>query len=307
MRVSFASFGRTSAAALALAIGAWLVPAMPVLAKDPPPAAKATVSPDFGKVADPFQKALIALDGKKAKLPASQEKLLEALSATGKPLVVVLLNGSAIAATFADKHANAVLEAWYPGEAGAKAIADTLMGANNPSGRLPLTFYASEEQLPPFADYSMKNRTYRYFTGRPLYGFGYGLSYTSFAYDKLKLSRSMLHAGESLTAEVEVSNTGKRDGEEVAQLYLMPPAEGNGGLSPKLQLEGFQRVSLKAGERRVVKFTLDPRMLSEVDGQGERAVQPGSYRLAIGGAQPGDSKADQMTSFSIEGMQTLPR
>jgi beta-glucosidase len=242
-------------------------------------------------------------------LPASQENLLEKLAATGKPLVVVLLNGSALAVNFADQHANAVLEAWYPGEAGAKAIADTLTGANNPAGRLPLTFYSSVNDLPPFADYSMKNRTYRYFTGSPLYQFGYGLSYTHFSYSHLKLSHQKLKAGESLVAEANVTNSGSRAGDEVAELYLVPPANGNSGLSPKLQLEGFQRVSLQPGESRTVKFILDPRLLSEVDSQGVRAVQPGTYQLAIAGSQPKDPKAPataQMATFVIEGTQELP-
>lgn len=243
-------------------------------------------------------------------LPASQEKLLKELAATGKPLVVVLLNGSALAVNFADQHAGALLEAWYPGEAGAKAIADTLTGKNDPSGRLPLTFYASEAQLPAFDDYSMKNRTYRYFTGKPLYEFGYGLSYTKFTYGDVKLSSKTVKAGNSLTAEVKVANSGQYAGDEVVQLYLMPPVEGNGGLSPKVQLEGFQRVSLKPGESRAVTFTLDPRLLSEVDSQGVRAVQPGKYRVAVGGAQPNDAKlgqAERLTEFTIEGTQVLPR
>ena len=224
--------------------------------------------------------------------------------------MVVLLNGSALAVNFADQHADALLEAWYPGEAGAKAIADTLTGKNDPSGRLPLTFYASEAQLPPFDDYSMKNRTYRYFTGKPLYEFGYGLSYTKFTYGDVKLSSKTVKAGNSLTAEVKVANSGQYAGDEVVQLYLMPPVEGNGGLSPKVQLGGFQRVSLKPGESRTVTFTLDPRLLSEVDAQGVRAVQPGRYRIAVGGAQPKDAKlgqAERLTEFTIEGTQVLPR
>ncbi len=243
-------------------------------------------------------------------LPASQEALLEKLTATGKPVVVVLLNGSALAVNFADQHASAVVEAWYPGEAGGKAIADVLTGAVNPSGRLPVTFYAASSDLPEFTDYSMKNRTYRYFTGKPLYGFGYGLSYTKFSYGRVKLSTAKVHAGESLTAEVEVKNTGSRAGEEVAELYLMPPTEGNGGLSPKLQLEGYQRVALKPGESKMVRFVLDARMMSEVDAPGARAVQPGAYRIAVGGAQPGDAKAataSEMASFTIEGTQAVAR
>ena len=243
------------------------------------------------------------------KLPASQQAMLEQVAATGKPMVVVLLNGSALAVNWADEHANAVLEAWYPGEFGGQAIAETLTGKNNPAGRLPLTFYASIDQLPPFSDYSMAKRTYRYFTGKPLYEFGYGLSYTNFRYSKLHLSTASLKAGDPLTAEVEVTNTGKRAGDEVAQLYLMPPATGNGGLSPHLQLEAFQRVSLKPGETRTVTFHLEPRQLSEVDAAGVRAVQPGDYVLAIGGAQPGDPKSHspaQQLHFAITGTQALP-
>jgi len=222
----------------------------------------------------------------------------------------LLLNGSALATNFADQHANALLEAWYPGEAGATAIADTLLGKNNPSGRLPLTFYASQQDLPPFSDYAMKNRTYRYFTGTPLYGFGYGLSYTKFRYSDLKLSQKTVHAGDPLTAQVTLENMGPRTGEEVAELYLAPPSEDNGGLSPKLQLAGFQRVSLKPGERRTVTFTLTSRELSEVDAQGVRAVQPGAYHLTVGEAQPHDAKASavaQSSQFAIEGTKVLPR
>ena len=243
-------------------------------------------------------------------LPASQAALLDGLVATGKPVVVVLLNGSAIAINTADQRAKAVLEAWYPGEAGSVALADTLVGRNNPSGRLPVTFYQSESDLPAFDDYRMKNRTYRYFTGAPLYSFGYGLSYTKFVYSGLKLSKSTLDAGETLTAEVTVKNTGRLAGEEVAELYLMPPADGNSGLSPKQQLEGFQRVMLKPGESRRVTFTLSPRDLSEVDAQGTRSVQPGTYTVAVGGSQPKDPKAPtpaQVANVTIAGTQVLPK
>lgn len=238
------------------------------------------------------------------KLPQSQTSMLEQVAATGKPMVVVMLNGSAVAAPFADEHANAVLEAWYPGEFGGEAIARTLLGRNNPSGRLPVTFYHSVEDLPAFSDYSMKNRTYRYYTGKPLYDFGYGLSYTHFTYSALKLSSAKLHAGDELTAEVELKNTGRVAGAEVAELYLMAPATGNGGLSPRLQLQGFERVLLAPGESRKVRFTLDPRTLSQVDENGIRAVQPGTYGIAIGGAQPDDARAISPAvrgTFAIEG------
>ena len=155
----------------------------------------------------------------------------------------------------------------------------------------------------------MKNRTYRYYTGKPLYGFGYGLSYTKFAYGALKLSTTTLQAGSPLTAEVEVRNTGKLAGDEVAQLYITPPAQGNGGLSPRVQLAAFERLNLKPGEARTVHFTLTPRILSEVDAEGERAMQPGTYTLSIGGAQPNDPMAptpSQAQPFTIQGTQALP-
>ncbi len=244
------------------------------------------------------------------RLPASQVKMLEDVAATGKPIVVVLMNGSAVAAEWAQEHSNAVLEAWYPGEFGGKAIADTLTGKSNPAGRLPVTFYSSVDDLPAFSDYSMKNRTYRYFNGKPLYSFGYGLSYTKFAYSNLKVVEARVRAGGSLTAEVDVKNTGGVAGDEIAQLYLVPPTEGNGGLSPKLQLEGFQRVSLQPGESRRLTFTLTPRDLSEVDASGIRSVQAGAYSISIGGAQPNDPHAVTASAkavFTIEGTQLIPK
>src|SRR6185436_13251322 len=160
-------------------------------------------------------------------LPKEEEDLLKALSATGKPLVVVLMNGSALAVNWANDHANAIFDAWYSGEEGGAAIAQTLAGANNPAGRLPVTFYTGVEQLPPFSDYAMKNRTYRYFGGKPLYPFGYGLSYSKFEYSNLKLSSNDLTAGDSLTADVDVKNTSGPDGDEVVQLYItFPKAPG---------------------------------------------------------------------------------
>jgi beta-glucosidase len=242
-------------------------------------------------------------------LPAPQEAMLEQVAATGKPMVVVLLNGSALAVNWAQQHANAILDAWYPGEAGGKTIADTLTGKNNPGGRLPVTFYASVDELPAFTDYSMQNRTYRYFTGKVLYGFGYGLSYTKFKYANLKLSTETVHAGDTLTVDADVSNTGKLAGDEVAELYLMAPKDGNDGLSPNLQLEGFSRIHLMPGETKKVTFKLDPRQLSEVDSKGVRSVQAGRYALTVGGSQPKDALAPTPAlsgSFSIVGSQELP-
>jgi len=210
---------------------------------------------------------------------------------------------------WAQQHANAILDAWYPGEAGGKAIAGTLSGANNPGGRLPVTFYASLDELPPFTDYAMQNRTYRYFQGKPLYGFGYGLSYTKFSYAHLKLSAETVHAGDTLIVVADVTNTGKLAGDEVAELYLLPPHEGNGGLSPNLQLEGFTRIHLLPGQTRQVTFKLSPRQLSEVDAQGVRSVQPGKYMLSVGGSQPKDALAPtpvQTAGFTIVGTEELP-
>jgi beta-glucosidase len=237
-------------------------------------------------------------------LPASQVKMLEEVAATGKPMVAVLLNGSALAVKYAAEHANAILEAWYPGEFGGRAIAETLLGTNNPAGRLPVTFYAEVHDLPAFPDYSMQNRTYRYFKGTPLYRFGYGLSYATFAYSRLKLSTDHLKAGQPLTAEIDVKNTGVVSGDEVAQLYLLPPRNGNDGVSPMMQLAGFQRITLKAGEQRHLIFTLNDRALSEVDAEGARSVQAGKYAIAIGGAQPIDHNAPSTgfeADFWIEG------
>jgi beta-glucosidase len=205
---------------------------------------------------------------------------------------------------WAQENANAILEAWYPGEGGAQAIAETLDGKNNPGGRLPVTFYASTDQLPPFEDYSMAHRTYRYFKGKPLYAFGYGLSYTSFVYSGLKLSTSSLQAGNTLTVEADVKNSGLRGGDEVAELYLVPPQTE---VSPSLALQGFKRVRLSPGASAHLVFHLDPRMLSQVNSQGIRAVTSGSYRVIIGGSQPAADSNHLGGEFNIEGTRELPR
>jgi beta-glucosidase len=205
-------------------------------------------------------------------LPEEEQALLGAVKATGKPLVVVLMSGSALAVNWADKHANAILQAWYPGEEGGTAIAETLAGVNNPAGRLPVTFYKGVEQLPEFSDYSMKGRTYRYFEGEPLYRFGQGLSYSTFTYAGLTLSKTALDAGEPLQAEARVTNTSARDGDEVVQVYVgFPKLAG----APKHALRGFTRVHLKAGETQAVRFTLADRDLSYVNEAGDRLVGAG--------------------------------
>jgi len=239
-------------------------------------------------------------------LPDVQQELLEAVAKTGKPMIVVMLNGSALAVNWAQQNAKAILEAWYPGQSGGQAIAETLSGKNDPAGRLPVTFYTGINQLPPFEDYSMANRTYRYFKGKPLFAFGDGLSYTTFAYSNVRLSSEKLRAGEPLTVEADVKNSGQVAGDEVAELYLMPPSTT---VSPKLTLAGFQRVHLDAGATKHLVFHLNPRALSQVDAKGDRAVVPGQYRISLGGSQPdGDATASVQTkNFSIAGRQEIPR
>jgi beta-glucosidase len=239
-------------------------------------------------------------------LPNVQQQMLEAVAKTGKPIVVVLLNGSALAVNWAKDNARAVLEAWYPGQSGGQAIAETLAGKNNPGGRLPVTFYTGIDQLPSFDDYSMANRTYRYFSGHPLFAFGDGLSYTTFAYAHLRVSTAALHAGSPLIVEADVTNTGKLAGDEVAELYLTPP---HTDLSPRVALAGFERVHLAPGATRHLIFHLDPRTLSEVDDKGNRAVTAGQYRISLGGSQPDGDVASSVVSkdFSVDGSFPLPK
>jgi beta-glucosidase len=237
-------------------------------------------------------------------LPEVQQELIQALAATGKPVVVVLLNGSALAVNWAQEHAAAILDAWYPGEEGGTAIAETLAGSNNPAGRLPVTFYNSVDQLPPFTDYSMQNRTYRYFHGDPLYGFGYGLSYSSFAFSNLHLSTNTVKAGQPLTVEADVKNTSGVAGDEVAELYL---EYGQKAGAPLRALKGFKRIHLAAGQTRRISFTLDPRELSIPTEEGERKVLAGSYTVFVGGSQPGKGAKGVSAHFQIIGQQKAPQ
>ena len=236
-------------------------------------------------------------------LPAVQEDLLKALAATGKPLIVVLQNGSALAVNWAQEHANAILEAWYPGEEGGTAIAETLAGDNNPAGRLPLTFYSSLGQVPKFEDYSMSARTYRYFDGKPLYGFGYGLSYTTFAYSNIKIP-SQLKAGEPLTVTGDVKNTGSMAGDEVVELYVSQPKQFE---TPIRVLASFRRIHLEAGQSAHVSLAVDPRSLGQVDAKGNRVVVPGDYVVSLGGSQPSESASIQTAKFRVIGKAELPK
>jgi beta-glucosidase len=236
-------------------------------------------------------------------LPEPEEKLLEALSATGKPLVVVLTNGSALGVNWANAHANAILDAWYPGEEGGTAVAQTLSGKNNPAGRLPVTFYKDVSQLPPFEDYAMKGRTYRYFTGTPLYPFGYGISYTKFSYSKLTVPSGAIEAGKPVVVEATVTNTGTRAGDEVAQLYLEFPAVPG---APLRALRGFERVRLEPGASQTVRFELKPRDLSMVTDAGEPIVAEGAYTVSVGGGQPDTGAPAVAGSFKVSGTLALP-
>ena len=236
-------------------------------------------------------------------MPRPEENLVQAVAAAGKPLVVVLMSGSALAVTWEKEHADAVLEAWYPGEEGGAAVAATLSGRNNPAGRLPVTFYTGVDQLPNFEDYTMAGRTYRYFPGKPLWPFGYGLSYTTFEYGNLTLPSAPLNAGDPLSASVRVTNTGKVAGDQVVQLYLkFPEAPG----APLLALRGFERIHLAAGASQVVRFRLRPRDLSMVTDAGERIVAQGKYIISIGSGQPGTGAPSVSGTFEVSGRMQLP-
>jgi len=236
-------------------------------------------------------------------LPKPEEELLEAVTATGKPVILVLANGSALAVNWASQHVNAILESWYAGEEGGAAIAETLSGKNDPAGRLPVTFYTDVDQLPGFEDYSMQSRTYRYFRGKPLYPFGHGLSYTTFSYTNLTLPKAAISAGDPLSVEVTVTNTGKREGQEVAQLYLSFPSVPG---APLRALRGFKRVSLKPGESQRVRFELKERDLNMVSEAGEPIIAEGTYAVSIGGGQPNTGAPTVTGNFRVTGTKTLP-
>jgi beta-glucosidase len=217
-------------------------------------------------------------------LPEPQELLLQKVHATGTPVVTVLLSGSALSVSWADRHVAAILEAWYPGQEGGNAIADVLFGDYNPAGRLPVTFYESLADLPPFEEYRMAGRTYRYFTGKALYGFGHGLSYTTFRYDNLRVP-PRIRKGDPVEVLVDLINTGSREGEEVAQVYVSHSTER--APSPICALQGFRRVSLRAGERKTIAFTLSPEQLALMNAEGQWETPMGKIMISVGGRQPG--------------------
>ncbi|WP_044332732.1 glycoside hydrolase family 3 C-terminal domain-containing protein [Sphingomonas hengshuiensis] len=236
-------------------------------------------------------------------LPPDQIAMLERARATGKPIVLVAMNGSPLNLSWAKDNAAAIVEAWYPGQSGGLAIANVLSGKANPAGRLPLTFYKSIDDLPPFGDYAMEGRTYRYFKGTPVYPFGYGLSYTQFGYAPLKIETKG-NAARGIRVTTQVRNTGARAGDEVAQLYLNFPAVPG---APGVALRGFQRVTLKPGEVRTLSFDLSPRDLSAVTVEGVRQVLAGEYRVSVGSGQPGTGVASESGSFSVKEAVALPK
>ncbi len=216
-------------------------------------------------------------------LPKIQTELMRALKATGKPIVFVNMSGSAIGFEWESQNIPAIIQSWYGGQAGGAAIADVLFGDYNPAGRLPITFYKSVNDLPDFEDYSMENRTYRYFKGEPLYPFGYGLSYTSFRYDNIEMSDT-LKSNTNLNINVDVTNTGKMDGDEVVQLY--DTNKSTGFRSPIRALKGFQRIHLKTGETKQVSFILCSSDISIIDSNGKIVPVDGKFIISVGGGQP---------------------
>ncbi len=218
-------------------------------------------------------------------LPQVQTAFMKALKKTGRPLVLVNMSGSVMSFEWESRYANAILQAWYGGQAAGDAITDVLFGNYNPAGRMPLTTYKSDEDLPPFEDYSMSYRTYRYFKGDVRYPFGYGLSYTTFAYSDLAVNKDV-KTGTTVQAVLTVTNTGNRDGDEVVQLYVVHPRNHNQQPVPICALKGFKRISLKAGESKQVAFELTPEELALADAQGNVTERAGTVEVFIGGGQP---------------------
>ena len=231
------------------------------------------------------------------RLPATQRELLAALQATGKPVIIALQTGSAVPLGVEGKKARAIISAWYGGEQGGRAIAEVLNGTYNPAGRLPITVYAATEQLPDFNDYSMRGRTYRYFTGEAEYPFGYGLSYTRFGYSDLKAVSKHLVAGDSQRVTVRIRNEGKVAGDEVVQLYVTPERRD----APSRSLKSFDRIHLQPGEERVMEFQLNPRDLAFADSNGAMRITPGEYRIWVGGGQPGTVAPGSADKFRVTG------
>ncbi|MFI3292412.1 MAG: glycoside hydrolase family 3 C-terminal domain-containing protein [Rikenellaceae bacterium] len=230
-------------------------------------------------------------------LPAAQKELLKVLDKTGKPLIFVNMSGSVVAMEWEHQNVDAIIQAWYGGQAGGQAIADIISGDYNPSGRMPLTAYKSDADLPDFEDYSMTNRTYRYFQGEARYPFGYGLSYTTFAYDNIS-APTVINAGDKITVTAQVTNSGKMDGDEAVQLYVVH--KNRDVLTPNCALKGVKKINLKVGESKSVEFTLNPQDFAIVDERGNTIVSAGDVEIHIGGGQPNHA-ATVSVAAKIEG------
>lgn len=230
-------------------------------------------------------------------LPGLQQELLETVYRTGKPVILVVLAGSALALTWADENIPAIIAAWYPGAEGGKAIASLIFGEYSPSGKLPVTFYRTVEELPDFKDYSMKNRTYRYMENEALYPFGYGLSYTRFEYGCIKVKKDTIQTGENFNCLVKVKNAGNIESIETVQLYLKD-VEASVTL-PRWQLAGIKRVNLAPGEEKEVSFTVTPRQMALINNEGRCILEPGVFEVYIGGSQP-DSRSEALTGMKVQ-------
>jgi len=235
-------------------------------------------------------------DRKNLDLPEIQEKLVKTIYAIGKPIILVLTNGSPLTINWAQDHISAIIEAWYPGEEGGNAIADVIFGNYNPSGRLPVTFVKSIDQLPPFENYSMQGRTYRYMNEEPLYPFGYGLSYTKFEYKNLKIEPEKLRIGKNVKISIEIKNIGNQSGDEVVQLYLKDLDAST--IIPHYELKGFKRIHINSGQTRRVTFNLIPRQMALIDNEGRCILEPGKFKVMIGGSQP-DKRSLELTGQKI--------
>ncbi|MBN1900322.1 glycoside hydrolase family 3 C-terminal domain-containing protein, partial [Candidatus Sumerlaeota bacterium] len=238
-------------------------------------------------------------DKKNLNLPDIQEKLLKMLHKTGKPIVLVLINGSPLSINWVDKNIPAILEAWYPGEEGGTAVADVIFGDYNPGGRLPITFCKSIDQVPPFENYNMRGRTYRYMKKEPLYPFGYGLSFTRFKYSELNIQPKKIKTGGEIAISVRVKNIGKTAGDEVAQLYISDLKAS--APVPILQLAGFRRIHLKPNQEKVLEFRIKPDQLAFFDYDNQWVVEPGEFEISVGGCHPAEKYEKQTGARILKG------
>jgi beta-glucosidase len=236
-------------------------------------------------------------DKKGLKLPGLQQELVEKITAIGKPVVLLVLAGSAMDLTWANDNVNAIIHCWYPGARGGKAIAQVLFGEDTPSGKLPLTFYKSDADLPAFEDYSMEGRTYRYFKGTPLYPFGYGLSYSNIEYSNSSIDKKEGAVEDTFTVKTTVKNTGDYYCHDTVQLYVKDIEAST--RVPNWSLRKIGNVSLMPGEAKEVTFEISSRDFAIIDEKGKCIVEPGAFKVAIGGQQP-DERSAELTGKTVD-------